>query len=134
LLATDRYRINSATCGVLSTYQIFMVQNDIEIKKVVDEWAQAIRDGNIDGILYRHTTEAVMFDVPMPLQNVGLEEYKKTWELFFRYSHGGEGSFELIDLKIISSDSVAFCYGLLKIGGQVPECRLTLGLQKINNN
>jgi ketosteroid isomerase-like protein len=54
-----------------------MVQDDIEIKKVVDQWAQAIRDGNMDGILYRQTTDVVMLDVPMSLQNVGLEEYKK---------------------------------------------------------
>lgn len=74
-----------------------------------------------------------MFDVPMPLQHIGLDAYRKTRELFFRYSPRGEGSFELIDLKIVSGDSVAFCYALLQIGGREPECRLTLGLQKIND-
>ncbi len=110
-----------------------MVPNDNDIKQLVHEWAQAIRDGNMDGILARHTSDIVVFDVPMPLQNIGLDAYRKTWELFFRYSPRGEGSFELIDLKILSGDYVAFCYALLQIGGREPECRLTLGLQKIND-
>jgi ketosteroid isomerase-like protein len=31
-----------------------------------------------------HTDDIVMFDVPMPLESGGVEEYRKTWELFFR--------------------------------------------------
>jgi ketosteroid isomerase-like protein len=85
------------------------------------------------GILANHTNDIVMFDVPVPLQSVGIEEYKKTWDLFLQYSAGGVGSFELDDLKIIAGDTVAFCHALLRIGGKSqPECRLTVGLQKIN--
>ena len=31
----------------------------------------------------------VMFDVPLPLQSRGTEEYRKTWELFFANNRGG---------------------------------------------
>lgn len=82
-------------------------------------------------ILAHHTTDIVMFDVPIPLQSVGIEAYKKTWDLFFQYNPEGEGSFELIDLKIAASETVAFCHALLRISGAEPECRLTIGLQKI---
>lgn len=109
-----------------------MNKNDAEIRKLVEDWAQAIRDGDMGGILKNHTSDVVMFDVPVPLQNIGLDAYKKTWDVFFKYSPGGDGSFELIDLKITSNDTVAFCHALLRIGRSEPECRLTIGLQKIN--
>jgi ketosteroid isomerase-like protein len=108
------------------------MENDSElIRKLVEDWAQAIRDGNMDGILKDHSNDVLMFDVPVPLQNAGLEAYKKTWDIFFQYNEGGEGSFELVDLKTTASDTVAFCHALLRIGSPDPECRLTIGLQKI---
>jgi ketosteroid isomerase-like protein len=86
----------------------------------------------MDGILARHIKDLVMFDVPPPLQSKGIEAYKKTWDLFFQYSPGGEGSFNLEELKITAGDTVAFCHALLRIGGgEGPECRLTIGLQKV---
>jgi ketosteroid isomerase-like protein len=109
-----------------------MEQNNLEIRKLVEEWAQSIRDCNMEGILKNHSSDVLMFDVPVPLQNVGLDAYKKTWDIFFRYNEGGEGSFELVDLKITSSETVAFCHALLRIGRPDPECRLTIGLQKID--
>lgn len=111
-----------------------MDQNSAEIQKLIEDWAQAIRDGDLEGILKNHSSDVVMFDVPMPLQNIGLDAYKKTWDLFFQYSQGGEGSFDLVELKITSSDTVAFCHALLRIGRSEPECRLTIGLQKISGN
>jgi len=109
-----------------------MNQNEVDIRKVVEVWVKAIQDHDIKGILAQHTHDIVMFDVPVPLQNLGLEAYKKTWDIFFQYNPGGEDSFVLVDLKITASDTVAFCHALLKIGGTEPECRLTIGLKKIN--
>jgi ketosteroid isomerase-like protein len=72
-----------------------------------------------------------MFDVPMPLFDKGIDDYKKTWELFFSNDFGGPGSFEVTELQITASKSVAFAQGLLYIGGsQEPIGRLTLGLRK----
>ncbi len=56
--------------------------------------------------------------------------FKKTWVLFFQYSPGGEGSFELVYLKIRAGDTAAFCRALLRISCEIkPESRLTIGLQ-----
>jgi ketosteroid isomerase-like protein len=108
------------------------VSNESQIRQVVESWAKAVRYGDMDGILARHTKDLVMFDVPPPLQSKGIEAYKKTWDLFFQYSPGGEGSFNLEELKITAGDTVAFCHALLRIGGgEAPECRLTIGLQKV---
>jgi ketosteroid isomerase-like protein len=106
--------------------------NESQIRKVIESWAKAVRDGDIEGILAHHSKDLVMFDVPHPLQSKGIEAYKKTWDLFFQYSPGGEGSFNLEELKITSGDTVAFCHALLIIGGaKEPQCRLTIGLRKV---
>lgn len=107
--------------------------NEKQIRNLVENWAKAIRDVNIDQILANHSQDLVMFDVPPPLVSTGIEEYKSTWDLFFKYSSGGDGSFELVDLVITAGESVAFCHALLVIGGaDKPSCRLTIGLRKID--
>lgn len=105
--------------------------NAVQVKKIIENWCQAIRDGNYSKIMSAHTRDILMFDVPPPLQSKGLDEYKKTWDLFFQYSAGGKGSFELEELEITAGEDVAFCTALVVIGkGRKPECRLTVGLVK----
>lgn len=111
-----------------------MDNNNKEIKAVVESWVSAIEQKDMEGILQNHTTDILMFDVPVPLQSKGLKEYKETWELFFQYSNGGKGSFQLEDFQIHTSDTVAFCTALIKLSNETaPQCRLTIGLKKINN-
>jgi len=104
--------------------------NEIQIRSLVENWAQAIRDENMDGILAHHTDDVVMFDAPLPLQHQGIEAYQKQWELFFVYSPGGKGSFDLRELKITAGDTVAFCHALVEVSGL--GVRLTMGFQKID--
>lgn len=103
-----------------------------QIRAVIDNWTSAIQDNNLQEILKNHSENMLMFDVPVPLQSKGLEEYKKTWELYFQYSTGGKGLFQLEELEITASEYVAFCTALIRLAkGREPECRLTIGLQKI---
>jgi len=106
--------------------------NENQIRSLIENWAKAVRNGDMKGIIAHHTDDIIMFDVPFPLQSKGIDEYKKTWDLFFKYSPGGEGSFNITELKIISGENIAFAHGLLLIGGEKsPSCRLTIGLKKI---
>jgi uncharacterized protein (TIGR02246 family) len=108
---------------------------ETQIRKLVENWAKAVREGNMQGVLAHHTDDVVMFDVPPPLQSKGMVAYKKTWDLFFEYSPGGDGSFDLVELKITAGDTIAFCHALLRIGGEEkPQCRLTIGLRKVRGN
>ncbi len=102
--------------------------NKKQIRAVIDSWTKAVRDCNMDGILASHTTDILMYDVVPPFQSKGLVEYKKTWDLFFQYSTGGQGSFNLTDIKIRASDTVAFTHATLNIFKL--KVRLTLGLIK----
>jgi uncharacterized protein (TIGR02246 family) len=102
--------------------------DETQIRALVDAWAKAVRTKNIDGALVHHTSDIVMFDVPMPLQAKGMEEYRKTWELFFANSPGGPGSFDVAELQITASETVAYAHAILRIFDS--SARLTMGLRK----
>jgi uncharacterized protein (TIGR02246 family) len=104
--------------------------NEAQIRMLVDNWAKAVRAKDTGGALAHHTDDIVMFDVPMPLQSRGLEEDKKTWELFFANSPGGPGSFDVTELQITAGETVAFCHAILEISDS--KGRLTIGLRKEN--
>ena len=48
-----------------------------------------------------------MFDVPPPLESKGLEEYRRTWDLFFSTSDDPV-VFDFDDLDITAGHDVAF--------------------------
>lgn len=48
-----------------------------QILAVIDNWTKAIRDADLPEILKNHTEDVLMFDVPVPMQSRGLEEYKR---------------------------------------------------------
>jgi ketosteroid isomerase-like protein len=102
--------------------------NEEQIGTLVENWAAAVRARDVEGAVAHHTDDIVMFDVPLPVQSRGVEEYRKTWELFFAKNRGGPGSFEVTELRITASDTVAYCHALLKIFDST--ARLTMGLRK----
>ncbi len=101
-----------------------------EIRELIESWTKAVRDRDIEGILKNHAEDIVMFDVPVPLQSKGIDEYKKTWDLFFKMSKDGKISFDLAELKIFCGDDTAFSHSLIKIFDFT--CRLTMGFKKID--
>jgi uncharacterized protein (TIGR02246 family) len=103
-------------------------KDETEIRAIVENWAKAVRQQDMDRVLAHHTDDVLMFDVPEPLQSKGIEEYRKTWELFFDNSPGGEGSFDVTELQITAGETVAFCHALVKIFDST--VRVTIGLRK----
>lgn len=100
------------------------------IRMLVENWAQAVRARDMDGAVAHHSADIVMFDVPMPLQVKGIEEYARTWELFFASSPGGAGSFDVTELQVTVGDSVAFAHAILRVFDS--SARLTMGLRQEN--
>lgn len=102
-----------------------------EVRALIRRWERAVQQGDLDAILAHHADDVVMYDVPKPLQSRGLDAYRETWELFYRYGAPGPEVFVIEDLEITAGQDVAFAFGLLRIGGsEQAVCRLTLGLQK----
>lgn len=111
-------------------------KQEAEVRQLVENWAAAVREKNRDAILAHHSSDFVMFDVPPPFQSVGLEAYKKTWELFF--ANTKPGVFDVQELHVTAGETVAFCYATMKCedrvnGEYVPlNFRLSIGLEKVD--
>jgi uncharacterized protein (TIGR02246 family) len=106
-----------------------------QIKALIEAWADAVRRHDLPAILAHHDDDIVMFDVPPPLQSRGMEEYRKTWDLFFKY-HKPSQTFDIEELAITAGDDVAFAIAIMRCVSSPPEeggflFRLTIGLRKI---
>lgn len=60
--------------------------DEAAVRSVIEAWAGAVRRRDRPGILQGHSPGLVMFDVPPPFKSIGLEAYRKTWDLFFTWS------------------------------------------------
>jgi len=112
--------------------------NEEQIRQLIENWAAAVKQKDINNILAHHSNDLIMFDVPPPFQSVGIDAYRKTWDTFFKYAK--LGVFDIQELKIVADDNVAFCIATMKCedsaGGKGFEplnFRLTVGLKKIDN-
>jgi uncharacterized protein (TIGR02246 family) len=108
-----------------------------QIKALIEAWAAAVRRHDLSAILAHHDQDIVMFDVPPPLRSRGLEEYKKTWDLFFRY-HQPSQAFDIEELAITAGEDVAFAVAIMRCVSSPPEqggflFRLTIGLRKVDD-
>jgi ketosteroid isomerase-like protein len=105
------------------------------IREVIERWAKAVREKNIEGILASHAADILMFDVPPPLEAKGIDAYRRTWETFFLWSDDPV-IFEIRDLHIAAGADVAFAAALMCCAGAENgtrvelDFRLTIGLRK----
>jgi uncharacterized protein (TIGR02246 family) len=114
-----------------------MPDNENQIRTLIEQWAEAVHAGDLDGVLADHAHDIVMFDVPPPYEGVrGIEAYRDTWPGFFEWQARG-ANFEIVSLEITAGEDVAFAHALLRCGmpdehEANPEnrLRLTLGLRK----
>jgi uncharacterized protein (TIGR02246 family) len=114
-----------------------MGEDEILIRDLIEKWASAVHDGDIDGVLADHSDDIVMFDVPPPEEGVrGIEAYRETWPPFFTWQKQG-ASFEIVSLDVTTGSDVAFAYALLRCGtpdeldrDPMNRLRLTIGLHK----
>jgi uncharacterized protein (TIGR02246 family) len=107
------------------------------IRKLVEDWARAVRGKNIDAILAHHSADFVMLDVPLPIVSRGLDEYRKTWTTFFTWADDAP-VFDFDEMHVVAGDDVAFVFALMRCAGTEKSgehidlaFRLTMGLRKI---
>jgi uncharacterized protein (TIGR02246 family) len=114
-----------------------MTDDKTQIRTLIERWAEAVREGDLDGVLADHADDIVMFDVPPPNDGVlGIDAYRETWPPFFAWLRQG-ASFEIVSMDVIAGDDVAFAHALLRCGTsdelqKDPDnrLRLTIGLRK----
>jgi ketosteroid isomerase-like protein len=108
------------------------------IRRMIEDWASAVRAKNIGAVIAHHTDDMVMFDVPPPVVVHGLSAYRRTWSPFFKWQKQGNGTFDIVELDITAGDTVAFATAVLRCGSKAelakddrPRLRLTIGLRKV---
>ena len=115
------------------------VSNDeAAVRDVIEAWADAVRRKDYQGVLQSHSLDFVMFDVPPPFRSVGLDAYRKTWDLFFSWS-SDPIPFQIEELDVTAGADVAFAFASMRCEGPGPDgqpealdFRLTMGLKKID--
>jgi uncharacterized protein (TIGR02246 family) len=112
--------------------------DETAIRELIERWAAAVRRQDIEGILQHHAEGLVMFDVPPPFQIHGLDEYRKSWELFFSWSIDPV-PFDIQSLNVTAGSDVAFAVATMGCAEPGPDgkpkpldFRLTIGLRKID--
>jgi ketosteroid isomerase-like protein len=115
-------------------------RDEIRIRAMLQDWADAVRRHDFPAILAHHDPDMVMFDVPAPVQCKGIEAYKQTWDLMFRYHKPG-AAFDIRELAVTAGQDVAFAAAIMHCGPD-SSCnpadkdgflfRLTVGLRKVD--
>jgi uncharacterized protein (TIGR02246 family) len=114
-----------------------MTDDEKQIRDLIERWTEAVRTGDLAGVVADHATDVVMYDVPPPYQGIrGIDAYRRAWPEFFEWQASG-ATFELASLDVTAGDTVAYAHALLRCGtpeelARKPEflLRLTLGLRK----
>lgn len=113
-------------------------ENEGQIRQLIENWAGAVRSRDLQSILAHHDDGMVIYDVPRPFQSIGIEAYRRTWDIFFAYTK--PGLFEIQELQVFADENLAFCFATMKCADKSNstdyvelDLRLTVGLKKINN-
>ena len=123
---------------VLSTQNSRTTNDQAEIRKVLDRFAAAFRQRDIDGVMTMYSPDVMAFDFNPPLQYAGKDAYRNNWEAFFS-QFKGPMELEFRDLKVVASGKVGYAYFLERFSGTMKNGqkveiwgRCTSGFQKIN--
>jgi uncharacterized protein (TIGR02246 family) len=90
--------------------------DEAAIRALIDRFADAFRARDVDGVMAPFANEIVSFDIIPPLQTVGAETFVTHWQEFFA-SHEGPIHVEFPDVRIATSDDLAYSYCVHRIKG-----------------
>ena len=89
--------------------------DEAQIRRVTDDWTQAVQAKDINRLFSHYTPDVLSFDLAPPLQHhrgelrSGMEEWFETFR--------GPIGYEIRDLSITVGDDVAFSHSLNRISG-----------------
>ena len=107
------------------------------VRDLVEDWARAVRPRDMKAVRANHSPNIVMFDVPSPLESLGIDAHRQTWEGFFSWA-GNPVVFDFSKMEVTAGGNVAHVVALMRCAGAVKggerlklEFRLTMGPRKI---
>jgi uncharacterized protein (TIGR02246 family) len=89
-------------------------KDETEIKTLEQRFAAAFKAKNVDAIMASYVPDESLFvfDVIPPREYVGAKAYRKDWEDFFASHPGPIETFEINDLKIMTSGELGFSHSI----------------------
>jgi uncharacterized protein (TIGR02246 family) len=112
--------------------------DEAQIRKLIDDWAKAVRAKDVEGVVAHYAADVVTFDLAPPLQYAGTDALRKSLAAWFPTFRGPVG-YEISDLSITAGGDVAFCRSLNRISGARTDgeetgvwVRATVGLRRID--
>ena len=109
-----------------------------KLRDAINDWAAAVEARDIDALLKHYTDDVRVFDVPMPEQIRGKENYRKNWESFLGRIEGPI-TCEFREMEIFANDELGFIHTLTSIHAagldpdHCPWVRVTACFQKIKD-
>jgi uncharacterized protein (TIGR02246 family) len=110
--------------------------DEAQIRALIERWANAVQQQDIEAVVAHHAPDLLMFDVPPPNELKGIKAYRDSWAPFFEHFKNG-GVFAIERLDVTTGDVVAFATALLRCGTRdelekdpTIRLRLTVGLRK----
>jgi ketosteroid isomerase-like protein len=111
---------------------------EVAVRKLLQDWAAAVRRQDRPAILAHHSPDILMFDVPPPLESRGLAAYSQTWDLFYS-AQPLPVAFDIVRMEVVAGADVGFATALMRCAENGPDgkrqpldFRLTVGLSKVN--
>ncbi|WP_066366407.1 nuclear transport factor 2 family protein [Herbidospora mongoliensis] len=107
-----------------------------DIRKLIENWARAVHEGDLDQVTAQHTDDIVMFDVPPPYEGVrGIGAYRDTWPGFFEWQRSG-AVFDIEELDVVAGADVAYAFAIARCADATDDSpvrlRLTFGLKMVD--
>jgi len=91
-------------------------ENEAAIRERVDSLAEAIRNKNLDQVLWHYAPDVVVFDLLPPLDVRGIGKYRQNFEKWFA-TMAGRIHYEMLDVTISADNTHAFVHCLSHVTG-----------------
>jgi uncharacterized protein (TIGR02246 family) len=95
--------------------QLTGTDEEARIRGLIEDWANAARAGDLDGIMAAYAPDVLSFDAIAQLQFKGADAYRRHWQACMAMCPGPT-IFEIHYLEIEAGDGVAFGHYLLRCG------------------
>ncbi len=94
-------------------------KDEQEIRALEDQFAAAASAKNLDAIMkvYVPGNDLFVFDVGVPRQHVGWDDYKKDWHDFLAML-SGPVKFTVSDLSVMSDGKIAYGHSIQSLSGK----------------
>jgi ketosteroid isomerase-like protein len=100
--------------------------DEIKIQQQIDTLVERIQARDLKGLMELYTSDIVSFDIPQPLQHVGVEAKSKNWaEALATFERV---NYEVRALTLTVGDDVAFGHCINRLSGTMKDGTATAGI------